>query len=197
MTLKRMLHTARFYFLFLMGGLLFLSGCALPPAAGTDAPREVQLNRDFLLTPGDKVKLLVFGEESLTGEYLIGPRGTVTLPMVGEVSAVGLSEGELQQRIESLFVRKGLLSRPLVTANVQAMRPFYILGEVKNPGSYAYQPGMDVFKAIATAGGYTPRAAKGKILIDRWREAHKFHMNADHNTPVLPGDSLTVRERIF
>ncbi len=176
---------------------MFLSGCAVPPAADRDAPKEVRLDRDFLLAPGDKVKLVVFGEDSLTGEYMIDPRGVVTIPMVGEIEASGLSESVLQSRIQQMFVSKGFLSHPLVTADIQTMRPFYILGEVKNPGSYVYQPGMDVFKAIATAGGYTPRAAKRKILIYRGQESQKLQMNADHNTPILPGDSITVRERIF
>ncbi len=77
----------RLYSLLLVGTLLFLSGCAVPPAADIDAPKEVRLDRDFLLTPGDKVKLVVFGEESLTGEYMIDPRGIVTLPMLGEIEA--------------------------------------------------------------------------------------------------------------
>jgi protein involved in polysaccharide export with SLBB domain len=196
-TLEKILHMTRLCSFLLVGTLLVLSGCAVPPAADRDAPKEVRLDRDFLLTPGDKVKLVVFGEDSLTGEYMIDPRGIVTIPMVGEIEAAGLSEAGLQWRVKQMFVSRGFLSRPLVTADIQTMRPFYILGEVKNPGSYIYQPGMDVFKAIATAGGYTPRAAKRKILIDRWQEVQKLQMNADHNTPILPGDSITVRERIF
>lgn len=176
---------------------LVTGGCALPPAADRNAPTEVRLDRDFLLAPGDKVRLVVFGEETLTGEYMIDPKGFITVPMIGEVEAAGMSEAILQQRIGEVFVSRGLLSKPLVTADIQTMRPFYILGEVKTPGSFTYQPGMDVFKAVAAAGGYTPRAAEGKILIDRWVEGRKTRMNADHNTPILPGDSLTVRERIF
>ena len=91
----------------------------------------------------------------------------------------------------------GYLTKPLVTVDIITVRPFYILGEVKNPGSYPWQPSFTVFKAIATAGGYTPRAAKGKILIDRGDGAEKQHLNATEDTPVLPGDSITVRERIF
>lgn len=187
----------RFCSLLLVGALLFLSNCAIPPSANIDAPREIRLDRDFLLTPGDKVKLVVFGEDSLTGEYMVDPHGVITVPMIGEIKAAGLSEAGLQHKVEQLLVDKGFLSRPLVTAAIQTMRPFYILGEVKNPGSYIYQPGMDVSRAIATAGGYTPRAAKTKVLIDRWQETRKLQMNADHNTPILPGDSITVRERIF
>jgi protein involved in polysaccharide export with SLBB domain len=177
--------------------LFALSGCALPLGVSKDAPLDVTNDTAYLLSPADMVKVTVFGEDTLSGEYPIDERGIVTVPMIGEIPAAGLSKAALQGLLQERFVASGYLSSPLVTVDVLTTRPFFILGEVKNPGSYPYRPSLDAFKAIALAGGYTPRAAENKILIDRGFGAYKYRMNAKENTPILPGDSIIVRERIF
>ena len=121
----------------------------------------------------------------------------IVVPMIGEVRAAGLSKAELQEAVTEAFISKGYLSNPLVTVDIVTGRPFFIIGEVNKPGRYEYEPELDAFKAVAIAGGYTPRAARNRILIDRGFGEDKFRMNARENTPILPGDSITVRERIF
>lgn len=178
-----------------------LGGCgpvmAIPPSVSMDAPAEVRGTETYTLNPGDSVKLTVYGEDTLNGTYALDPAGTMTVPLIGQVEAGGLTKEDLQTKIAKALVSAKYLTKPLVTVDIIAMRPFYILGEVKNPGSYPYQPSLDVLKAVATAGGYTPRAAKGRILIDRGTGNSRQRLNAIESTPVLPGDSITVRERIF
>ena len=177
--------------------LALLSGCALPMEASVDAPIDVRNDLPYLLSPGDTVRITVFGEEKLSGDYLIDQRGVISLPMLGEIPAAGWTKGHLQERLSAEFENRGFLRQPLLTVDAAAVRPLSIIGEVKNPGNYAYRPLYTVFQVIAISGGYTPRAAENKILIDRWVEGNLVRMNATQNTPVLSGDAITVRERIF
>lgn len=186
----------------LFAAILFaLTGCApmiaVPGPASMDAPMTVNAERAYVLGPGDTIKLTVYGEETLTGEYTLDQRSTVTIPLIGQVDAAGMTKQDLQSKIADLLVAGRYLQKPEVTVNMVTARPFFILGQVTNPGSYASQPGLNVLKAIALAGGYSPRAAHNMILIDRDTSRGHFHMNATEDTPVLPGDSITVRERIF
>lgn len=179
---------------------LLLSACgpviAVPPSASGNAP-AAHNEATYTLSSGDSIKLSVYGEEEMNGTYMLDPSGVITVPMIGQVQATGITAEDLQKKITETLVKDKYLSKPLVTVDIIAMRPFYILGEIKSPGSYPYQPSLDVFKAIATAGGYTPRAAKGRILIDRGTGPNRQHFNASEDTAILPGDSITVRERIF
>lgn len=177
--------------------VLSLGGCALPYGVSAEAPLDVTGDRAYLIGPADQVKVTVYGEETLLGEFPVDERGVVIIPMIGEVEATGLSKAELKEKITARFVSQGYLSNPLVTVDILAGRSFFIIGEVNKPGRYDYEPALDTFKAIAIAGGYTPRAAKNKILIDRGFGEEKHRMNAQENTPLLPGDSIIVRERIF
>lgn len=177
--------------------LVVLAGCALPMAANIDAPPVFDNSHPYNLSAGDTVKINIYGEDSLSGDYLIDQHGLIVIPMIGEVAAAGWSEKDLQQKLSDEFGSRGFLRDPLLTVNASEVRPFSIIGEVRNPGSYSYRPMETVFQAIAMAGGYTPRAAENKILIDRWIEGKIVRMNATQNTPVLPGDAITIRERIF
>jgi polysaccharide export outer membrane protein len=181
--------------------LFSLSGCgtilAVPMAADEGAPDIIDEDYGYSLATGDTVTLTVYGEEELTGEYTIGADGAIALPLVGNVPAAGLNKNELASRIAKTLRKEGYLNQPLVTVDSESLRPIYILGEVRNPGSYPWQPNFDVFKAVASAGGYTPRAAKGLVLIDRMQGRLKMQLNGNERTPLLPGDSVVVRERIF
>lgn len=176
-----------------------LSACAVPAAAPIDAPEKVDLARAAILEPGDKVKLTVFGEDDINGEYLLDQRGVITLPMLGEVKAAGQTQIQLQNHVSEEYVKRGFLSRPQVSVDVASLRSVYILGEVAKPGAYPYEPALTGLKIIAIAGGYTPRAAEGKLLIDRIdpKTGAIVRMNGEDTTPIRPGDTLVVRERIF
>ncbi len=174
-----------------------LAGCALPLAGDVDAPMDIKANAPYVLAPGDKIKITVAGETDLSGDYMIDGSGAVYLPMIGEVKAAGYSKAALQKSLRAQFEDQGFLRQPLITVDAAEVRPVSIIGEVRIPGNYDYRPAHTVFQAIATAGGYTQRAAKDRILIDRWVDGHIVRMNATQNTPILPGDAITVRERIF
>ncbi len=174
-----------------------LSSCAYPPAASLDAPKDVRTSKSHLVNPGTTIGLSVYGEETLTGEFVVDHNGDLTLPMLGEIPAQGLSKAELRKLIRDELKTSKLISNPVVSLNILKPRPIYILGEVKTPGEYPFKPNMDIFEAISMAGGYTPRASQDDVLIGRRQSLEKLKYNGEEDTMVLPGDSITVRERIF
>jgi polysaccharide export outer membrane protein len=155
--------------------------------AATDAPR---------LQPGDKIKVLVFGEDKLSGEYDIGPSGTVSLPLAGTVPASGLTPAELEQALARKF-RSEYLKDPRVTVTVAALRPIYIFGEVGKPGEYPYKSGLTVVSVTALAGGATYRANQSTVLIQHAGEVAMKEYPFSPSVPVLPGDTIQVQQRYF
>lgn len=150
------------------------------------------------LAPGDKINLIVYGEETLTGPYMLDEDGNINIPLAGIVKAGGLTKSRLQQKIAEILVEGGFQQKPYVTVEIAALRPFYINGEVNTPGSYPYQPTLDVFQAVAVAGGFTPRAATSKVVITRTKQnGEKVRFNAPQETPIWPGDSILVEQRLF
>ncbi|OFW87085.1 MAG: hypothetical protein A3J37_03470 [Alphaproteobacteria bacterium RIFCSPHIGHO2_12_FULL_45_9] len=174
-----------------------VSACAYPFAASQDAPKDVKTNAAHLINPGTTIGLSVYGEDTMTGEFVVDHNGDLTLPMLGEIPAQGLTKLQLRNLIKSELKATNYISNPVVSLNILAPRPVYILGEVKNPGEYPYKPNMDIFEAISMAGGYTPRASRDDVLIGRRVANDKTKYNGEEDTLVLPGDSITVRERIF
>jgi protein involved in polysaccharide export with SLBB domain len=151
---------------------------------------------EYVLGPGDKLKVTVFGNEDLTGETEVAPGGQITLPLIQQVPAAGKTilqlEEEIRHKLSPDFVKN-----PRLSIEVLNYRPFYIIGEVKNPGSYPYVAGMTVVNAIALAGGFTYRANKDEVLIVRATEPNKKPATAARTDVVLPGDVVEVRERLF
>jgi protein involved in polysaccharide export with SLBB domain len=149
------------------------------------------------LQTGDELKVIVFGEDQLSGIYEISPAGTVVMPLIGAVPAAGRTRAEIERQITQAYARGKFLQEPKITVSVTTFRPIYVFGEVGQPGKYAYTSGVDVLTAIATAGGFTYRASKSSVLIrhagdDVWQE---YSLAA----PVLiePGDLIRVPERYF
>ena len=152
---------------------------------------------DYKLGSGDRVRVTVFGQQDLTGEYLVDGTGTLAFPLVGQIHAGSLTASELAQAIVSKL-KPDYLKDPKVSVVVLTYRPFYILGEVKAPGSYAYVSGMTVISAVALAGGFTYRAREGSFYVDRTgRDGTKSRLDAAPDTSVQPGDVITVPERYF
>jgi len=147
---------------------------------------------DYRLGTGDQIRVTVFGHEDLSGEFEVGSDGRISLPLIGEVPAAQLTLQELEGAIAGKL-KPDYLKNPQLSVDVVNYRPFYIIGEVKNPGSYAYVGGMRVVNAVAMAGGFTYRARESELLITRGgvKEA------AGQNTIVLPGDVVEVPERFF
>ena len=194
--------TSRFCLLAL--GFLVISGLsacapilAVPPASSFDAPLNVENDDALLIRAGDKLKVTVYGDDVMTGEYSVNSKGFVSLPLIGQTQAAGLSQPEIQDSIIATLKKKKFMNNASVTVDVTTPRPFYVLGEVKNAGTYPYESGMTAIQSVASAGGYSPRAAHNCILIDRKQGDKMIRLNAKENTPILPGDSIIVRERIF
>ena len=135
----------------------------------------------------------MFGQENLSGEFALDGGGNFAMPLVGEVRAGGLTTRELEQNIRGKFM-DGYVLDPQVGVEVLNYRPFYILGEVKNPGSYPYVDGMAALNAVALAGGFTYRAKQGGFLLRRG-DAPGVTVGGDH--VLQPGDTITVQERFF
>jgi len=150
---------------------------------------------DYRLGTGDQVRVTVFGHEDLSGEFEVGSDGRISLPLIGEVPAAQLTLQELEAAITSKL-KPDFLKNPQLSVDVVSYRPFYIIGEVKNPGSYAYVGGMRVVNAVAMAGGFTYRARESELLISRAAGSGEKEA-ADQNTMVLPGDVIEVPERFF
>lgn len=175
----------------LMAGLLF--GCAGGGAALPDIPPQ---NAEYQLGHGDRMLIQVFGQPELSGEHQVDGEGNISMPLIGTVKAGGGSADELETRIVDRL-KPDYLNDPRVSVQVVGYRPFYVLGEVNKPGSYAYVDGMTVTNAVALAGGYTYRARQDEFYIVRSYDPEKQRRVAGPNTQLRPGDVLTVRERYF
>ena len=170
-------------------GVLFLWGLMITPVLA-DA------GHDYRLGVGDKVKVAVFGHPELSGELVVNGGGNIVLPLINEVSAVGLTTYELADRI-TWKLKPDYLVNPRVTVALLTYRPYYILGEVENAGSYPYVEGMTVLNAVALAGGFTERANRKKITIERKFGETRKKIRATQSSRVEPGDIVFIKERFF
>src|SRR5690348_16232053 len=152
---------------------------------------------DYRLGNGDKVRITVFNHSDLTDVYQVDGLGRVTLPLVGQVDVGGLTSKQVEQKIAKAL-SPDYVRNPHVSAVVLTMRPFYIIGEVTKPGSYPYVSGMTLINAVALAGGFTYRADEDSFdLMRPDKTGKKSKVSAKPETPVQPGDVITVNERIF
>jgi len=151
---------------------------------------------DYRLATGDTVRVTVYGHEDLSGEFEVDGAGRISLSLIGDVVAEGRSLQELEDVIADML-SPDYLKDPSVSAEVMNYRPFYIIGEVNEPGSYPYVNGMTVINAVAVAGGFTYRARKGRIRIVRESDDGTVELNASNATVVMPGDVIEVPERFF
>jgi polysaccharide export outer membrane protein len=150
----------------------------------------------YRLDSGDKIRITVFGEKDLSGDFDVAADGTLALPLIGSVHAAGRTLRELEDVIETKL-RDGYLLDPRVSAEVAAYRPFFIIGEVKSPGSYPYVSRMTVLKAVALGGGFTYRARTGKAYITRSSDPDRKERTVTPETIVMPGDVIRIPERFF
>ena len=150
---------------------------------------------DYRLAAGDRVRVTVYGHDDLSGEFEVDGAGQLSLPLIQDIVAVEKTLNQLELDIEAAL-KPDYLKDPRVSVEILNYRPFYIMGEVNDPGSYPYVSGMTVINAVALAGGFTYRAQKGKIKIVR-DSADKEEVVADTETLVYPGDVIEVGERFF
>ncbi|HMB47646.1 MAG TPA: polysaccharide biosynthesis/export family protein [Afifellaceae bacterium] len=150
----------------------------------------------YKLGSGDQLRITVFGHEDLSGNFLVEGSGLVSLPLVGAVPLGGKTIIEAEATIIAAL-KPDYLKNPRVSVQVLNYRPFYIIGEVNSPGSYAYVSGMTVLEAVAIAGGFTYRAKEGEMTITRGSDDARREAEAVPETLVLPGDVIKVPERFF
>ena len=163
---------------------------AVPLAATASAGYEYKLGS------GDKIRLIIFGEPDLSGEFTISGDGVVALPLIREVKATGLTASQLQMKVENAF-KEGYLKDPRVSIEVLSFRPFYILGEVNKPGEYPYSNGITVVNAVALASGYTYRANQKKVFLRHAGATSEEEVPLTSTTMVAPGDTIRIAERYF
>jgi len=190
-------------FIALFATLFLLVACAgdgntPAPIAGTPAPAAAvpaSNADDYRLGAEDKVKVTVFGEPDLSGEFVVDSSGVLAAPFLGQILVKGMTLRELEAAYGGKLRDAQILRDPRVNAEVTSFRPIYVLGEVKKPGQYAYVSGMTVQKAVALAEGYTYRASESSVDITRG--GRKFTLEVTPQTKVLPGDEIRIPERFF
>lgn len=186
---------------FLLGIVLLFSGCAEKGegpilSSGDRYVASTDAFSDYRLGVGDKVKLTVYNEPNLAGEFWVNPDGFVSLPLIGNVQAGGKPVAAIAADARTRFA-DGYLRDPKVSMEVTVFRPFYILGEVEQPGQYPYASGLTALNAIATARGFTPRANRDVVRIRRQGEAADVNYRLTPELRIYPGDTIRVGERFF
>ena len=160
------------------------------------APSAVTHDVSYHLDAGDKLRVVVYGQEGLTNTYAIDAGGAITMPLIGAVAARGRTPAGLAAEI-SARLRNGYIREPSVAVEVETYRPFFILGEVAAPGQYPYVPNMSVESAVAIAGGFSPRAKRDSVTLTHIEASGASRITVPLGTPIDPGDTILVGERWF
>lgn len=174
---------------------MVLQGCSsglqgLPEMSAADPA-------DYRAGAGDKIRVTVQDLTAADGEYEVDDSGSISLPLVKAISVDGLTLREIESQVEAAYLQAGILNMPVVSVQPVELRPFYVMGEVNQPGEFKYRQGMTVLAALSAAGGYTYRAKTGEVAITRTVQGKEVTTRADESTRVLPGDRIKVLERWF
>ncbi|HEV2901516.1 polysaccharide biosynthesis/export family protein [Mesorhizobium sp. AaZ16] len=173
---------------------LLVAGCSSYRPAPA-AFHEI-LDQPYRLGAGDRVRVTVFEQEGLTNTYAVDQSGYIAFPLVGAVPA----RGHTAQQVEAALAAKlqeGFLRDPDVSVEIDRYRPIFVMGEVGSAGQYSYVPGLTVHKAVAIAGGFTPRANQANVDVTRDINGEVMTGRVLTSDPLLPGDTIYVRERLF
>jgi polysaccharide biosynthesis/export protein len=172
-----------------------MAGPAPGPILGPDAGPPFQQG-GYTLDSGDRLRVVVFGQDGLTNSYVVDVSGHIAMPLIGSVSARGLTSVQLAGRIAEAL-RQGYIREPHVAVEVEAYRPFFILGEVAQPGQYPYVANMTVETAVAIAGGFGPRGFHRTMIISRNSPSGTLRFEVPITYRICPGDTVQVQERWF
>jgi polysaccharide export outer membrane protein len=164
--------------------------------ASAQTPPSASSAEGYILGPNDRIRLKVYGESDITGEYEINNDGQVSIPLAGHIKAAGATTRQLEKAIASALA-KGIVRDPRVNVEIAQYRPYYILGEVKKSGEYPYRNGLTVMDAVASAGGFTYRANENKVHLRRAGAGTEEILPLDAPVPVFPGDNIRIPERYF
>lgn len=174
---------------------LALSSCASTPRLSHEFLGN-DLHEPYTLAGGDRLRVIVFGQDSLSNSYAVDGGGRIAMPLIGIVEAQGRSTHQLARAIEDKL-RNGYLREPKVSVEVEQYRPFFVLGEVTSSGQFPYVNHMTVQTAIAIAGGFGPRANRNYAELTRSVRGEIYTLAVPLTTPVRPGDTIVIRERFF
>jgi len=166
------------------------------PVAYAAAPMPATYDAAYRLDAGDKLRVVVYGQEGLTNTYAIDAGGSITMPLIGAVPARGRTPAGLAAEITAKL-RNGYIREPSVAVEIESYRPFFILGEVAAPGQYPYVPNMSVESAVAIAGGFSPRARRDHVTLTHTDGAGVSRFVVPLGTALSPGDTVMVGERWF
>ncbi|HEV7259331.1 MAG TPA: polysaccharide biosynthesis/export family protein [Bosea sp. (in: a-proteobacteria)] len=176
---------------------------AVAMTAGACAPRYApsdyalaQPSGPYRLASGDRLRIIVFGQDNLSNIYAVDASGRISMPLIDAVEAQGRTTQQLEKAIEGRL-RAGFLREPKVSVEVDTYRPFFVLGEVTNSGQFAFVPGMTVQTAVAIAGGFTPRGQRSYAEVTRQVEGQLVTASVPITYPVQPGDTIVIKERWF
>lgn len=179
--------------------LLILAAAALPGCVSSAYRERIGSGLDeaeYTLASGDRLRVIVFGQESLSNLYSVDGSGRITMPLISSVPVAGLTTRQATERVAARL-RDGFIREPRVTVEIETYRPFYILGEVARAGQFPFATGMTVQTAVAVAGGFTPRAAQSYASLSRQVADEVVTVTVPINEPIRPGDTIVVKERWF
>ena len=183
-----------------LDSIVYGQSYAMAPAptavAYAAAPAPVRYDAAYRLDAGDKLRVVVYGQEGLTNTYAIDAGGSITMPLIGSVPARGRTPAGLASQITAKL-RNGYIRDPSVAVEIEAYRPFFILGEVAAPGQYPYVPNMSVESAVAIAGGFSPRALRDRVTLTHADNSGSMRVVVPLGTALSPGDTVLVGERWF
>jgi polysaccharide export outer membrane protein len=178
------------------GGAISALRNAFAAAPRSYAPAPVAYDSAYRLDAGDRLRVVVYGQEGLTNTYAIDAGGSITMPLIGAVPARGRTPAGLAAEITAKL-RNGFIREPSVAVEIEAYRPFFILGEVAAPGQYPYVPNMSVESAVAIAGGFSPRARRDSVTLTHTDRSGSMRIVVPLGTAISPGDTVLVGERWF
>jgi polysaccharide export outer membrane protein len=174
----------------------FCSYPAAPAVTASSASYAYAQSGPYTLDSGDRLRVVVFGQEGLTNSYNVDAGGNINMPLIGTLRVRGITTQQVAQHIAARL-KQGYVREPHVSVEIETYRPFFILGEVNNPGQYPYVPNMTAEAAVAIAGGFAPRAYKSTVELTRNAPGQQIHGTVPLGYPVNPGDTIVVKERWF
>jgi polysaccharide export outer membrane protein len=184
-----------------LDNLMYAAGGAVPAVAAAPiaavAPAALPDSAAaYSLDSGDRLRIVVFGQDGLSNTYVVDAAGNITMPLIGAVPARGSSTPELARQVGARL-RNGFIREPHVAIEIESYRPFFILGEVTYPGQYPFVPNMTVETAVAIAGGFTPRAYRWDVKVARNQGGQAYRLSVPLTYALRPGDTVTIEERWF
>ncbi|GHD40367.1 polysaccharide export protein [Thalassobaculum fulvum] len=175
-----------------LAAALVLTACGSTPAPEEPTPPLAA----YVIGAGDRVKVTVLEIKDMTVEADVADDGTIELPLVGSVRIAGRTAPEVRTALSERLARD-FIKDPKVNVEVSKYRPFYVLGQVNRPGSYPFEPEIDIRRAVAIAGGFNRRADTSSAYLVRELGDRDDRRRVDLRTRVFPGDVIEVDRRLF